>query len=58
MRVGEVFRLADELPPNVDRKAAKGLATELIMRRIAALLPLDQRGAYAAAEGVSTPPVR
>ena len=58
VRVGEAVRLADELPPNVDRKAAKGLATELIMRRIAALLPPDQRGAYAAAEGVSTPPVR
>ena len=31
--------LADELPPGTDRKAAKGLATDLIMRRIAELLP-------------------
>lgn len=45
-RVGAPFRLADELPPGTDRKAAKGLATDLIMRRIAALLPPYQRGRY------------
>jgi 1-acyl-sn-glycerol-3-phosphate acyltransferase len=47
VRIGTPFRLADELPAGVDRKTAKGLATELIMRRIAALLPPRQRGAYA-----------
>ena len=47
-RVGAPFRLADELPAGTDRKAAKGLATDLIMRRIAALLPPSQRGRYGA----------
>ena len=47
VNVGRPFRLDDELPPGTDRKAAKGLATELIMRRIAALLPPAQRGIYA-----------
>jgi hypothetical protein len=47
LRIGSPFRLADELPAGVDRKTAKGLATDLIMRRIAALLPPRQRGAYA-----------
>ncbi len=46
LRVGSPFRLADELPQGTDRKAAKGLATDLIMRRIAALLPPSQRGRY------------
>jgi 1-acyl-sn-glycerol-3-phosphate acyltransferase len=46
VRVGAPFRLGDELPPGTDRKAAKGLATDLIMRRIAALLPPAQRGRY------------
>ena len=41
------FRLADELPPGIDRRAAKTAATDLIMRRIAALLPERQRGRYA-----------
>ncbi len=45
-RVGRPFRLADELPPGTDRRTAKGLATELIMRRIAELLPPRQRGVY------------
>jgi 1-acyl-sn-glycerol-3-phosphate acyltransferase len=58
VRVGPAFRLADALPPDTDRKAAKGLATELIMRRIAEQLPPEQRGAYGSAEGVSTLPVR
>lgn len=48
VRVGAPFRLADELPPGTDRKAAKGLATEIIMRRIAELLPPSQRGRYGA----------
>ena len=46
VRIGTPFRLEDILPAEMDRKAAKGLATELIMRRIAALLPPAQRGAY------------
>lgn len=47
MRVGRPFRLADELPPDLDRKAAKPAATDIIMRRIAELLPERQRGPYA-----------
>jgi 1-acyl-sn-glycerol-3-phosphate acyltransferase len=46
MRVGEPFRLADVLPPGLDRRAAKTAATELIMERIAALLPPRQQGVY------------
>jgi len=58
VRVGRPFRLADELPAGTDRKAAKCLATELIMRRIAALLPPAQRGRYAdPPKGDSTDPV-
>lgn len=51
VRVGRPFRAADELPPGTDRKSAKGLATTLIMRRIAALLPPGQRGIYGDARG-------
>jgi 1-acyl-sn-glycerol-3-phosphate acyltransferase len=46
MRIGEPFRVGDLLPPEIDRKAAKGLATTLIMRRIAALLDPRHRGRY------------
>jgi 1-acyl-sn-glycerol-3-phosphate acyltransferase len=46
MRIGEPFRLSDLLPPEIDRKSAKGLATMLIMRRIAAVLDPRHRGAY------------
>jgi 1-acyl-sn-glycerol-3-phosphate acyltransferase len=46
MRIGEPFRVGDLLPPDLDRKAAKGLATTLIMRRIAALLDPRHRGSY------------
>ena len=46
MRVGKTFRLADELPDGLDRKRAKTLATDLIMRRIAAELPPRHRGPY------------
>ncbi|MGZ8515401.1 MAG: lysophospholipid acyltransferase family protein [Candidatus Limnocylindrales bacterium] len=46
VRVGRPFRPADELPPGMDRKAAKGLVTRMIMGRIAALLPGRQRGVY------------
>jgi 1-acyl-sn-glycerol-3-phosphate acyltransferase len=48
VRVGSPFRLADVLPPDLDRRAAKTAATDLIMRRIAELLPERQRGPYGA----------
>ena len=51
MRVGEPFMLSDVLPPEINRKAAKSLATTLIMRRIAALLDPRHRGPYAPDEG-------
>jgi hypothetical protein len=47
VRVGPPFRLADELPTGLDRKAATPLATRVIMGRIADLLPPAQRGRYA-----------
>lgn len=51
LRVGEPFRVADVLGSAArDRRTAKGLATEVIMRRIAALLPPSYRGAYLEAE--------
>jgi 1-acyl-sn-glycerol-3-phosphate acyltransferase len=46
VRAGEPFRLADELPDGLDRRAAVPVATDLIMRRIAELLPPGQRGVY------------
>ena len=46
VRVGEPFLLADLLPAGLDRRAAKGAATELILERIAALLPARQKGIY------------
>jgi 1-acyl-sn-glycerol-3-phosphate acyltransferase len=59
IRVGKPFRIADEIPPGTDRRTAKGLATTLIMERIAELLPAAQRGAYAhPAEGSGAGPVR
>jgi 1-acyl-sn-glycerol-3-phosphate acyltransferase len=52
VRIGKVFRPADELPPGTNKAAAKRLTTSLIMRRIAVLLPPRQRGAYGdASEG-------
>ena len=51
MRVGEPFKISDVLPPEINRKAAKSLATTLIMRRIAALLDSRHRGPYAPDEG-------
>lgn len=53
--IGSPFRLADELPAGLDRKTAKGLATDLIMRRIAGLLPPRQRGAYGDAPSGAAP---
>jgi 1-acyl-sn-glycerol-3-phosphate acyltransferase len=56
VRIGRPFSLADELPPGMDRRTAKGLATGIIMRRIAELLPPGQRGVYAAASDAAQPP--
>jgi 1-acyl-sn-glycerol-3-phosphate acyltransferase len=46
VRIGRSFLLADELPPDLDRRAAKSAGTEVVMRRIADLLPPEQRGRY------------
>jgi 1-acyl-sn-glycerol-3-phosphate acyltransferase len=46
MRIGRAFRLADELPEGLDRKRAKAAATDLIMRKIAALIDPRHRGVY------------
>jgi 1-acyl-sn-glycerol-3-phosphate acyltransferase len=46
MRIGEPFRVADELPAGLDRKSQKSAATDLIMRRIAVLLDDRHRGPY------------
>jgi 1-acyl-sn-glycerol-3-phosphate acyltransferase len=55
VRVGRPFRLAEVLPADLDRKAAKGVATDAIMRRIAELLPPGQRGAYEGRNGDPVP---
>jgi 1-acyl-sn-glycerol-3-phosphate acyltransferase len=49
VRVGAPFRPADELPPGTARRDAKAQVTAMIMSRIAALLPVRQRGVYDAA---------
>lgn len=54
VHVGSTFRPADELPPGTSRSAAKPLVTDLIMRRIAALLPPRQQGIYAPVQEPST----
>jgi 1-acyl-sn-glycerol-3-phosphate acyltransferase len=46
MQVGRPFRVTDELPADLDRRAARAAATDLIMRRIAAELPPRHRGVY------------
>jgi hypothetical protein len=51
VRYGRPFRVAEEqpfAPAGMDRRAAKEAATELIMARIAELLPERQRGVYGA----------
>ena len=58
VRIGRPFRPADELPPGTDRSTAKRLTTQLIMSRIADLLPPRQRGVYGAAGGSAGDPVR
>jgi 1-acyl-sn-glycerol-3-phosphate acyltransferase len=50
VRVGSPFRLADALPRDIDRRTAKSAATDLIMRRIAELLPERLRGRYGTAQ--------
>jgi 1-acyl-sn-glycerol-3-phosphate acyltransferase len=45
VRVGEPYRLKDVVPAG-EGKAAKSVATAVLMRRIADLLPVSQRGAY------------
>jgi 1-acyl-sn-glycerol-3-phosphate acyltransferase len=47
VRVGSPFRVSELLPPDIDRKTAKSAATDVIMGRIADLLPPAQRGHYA-----------
>lgn len=47
VRVGEPFRVADLVPADADRRAAKTLATTAIMGRIAELLEPRHRGVYA-----------
>lgn len=56
VRVGSPFLPADLLPQGTDRRAAKTLATNLIMERIAALLPPSQRGVYGRAATIAKPP--
>jgi hypothetical protein len=56
MRIGRPFRVADELPEGIDRKSAKRLATDLIMRRIAAVLPSRHRGPYGDADAAQGGP--
>jgi 1-acyl-sn-glycerol-3-phosphate acyltransferase len=55
MRIGEPFRVSELLPPGTDRKTQKSLATDLIMRRIAALLDPRHRGPYADVPEPTTP---
>ena len=57
VRVGSAFRPIDQLPAGIDRRAAKGLVTTMIMERIAALLPVRQRGVYAAPKGPEPDPM-
>jgi 1-acyl-sn-glycerol-3-phosphate acyltransferase len=58
VRVGSPFRPADLLPPDTDRRTAKGLITTMIMERIAALLPPSQRGVYGETKAPTAVPAR
>jgi 1-acyl-sn-glycerol-3-phosphate acyltransferase len=58
VRVGRPFRPADELPVGASRSDLKHRTTELIMRRIADLLPARQRGVYGEPGGAVRDPVR
>ena len=55
VRVGRPFRPSELLPPDTDRRTAKGLVTKMIMERIAALLPPSQRGVYGHMTPAGTP---
>jgi 1-acyl-sn-glycerol-3-phosphate acyltransferase len=46
LRVGQAFTLPAEMLEGPDRRAAKAAATDLIMHRIAELLPQRHRGVY------------
>jgi 1-acyl-sn-glycerol-3-phosphate acyltransferase len=46
-RIGEPFTLGDLIPPDTGKRAVKTVATTILMRRIAGLLPPEQRGVYA-----------
>jgi 1-acyl-sn-glycerol-3-phosphate acyltransferase len=56
VRIGEPFNVAELVPPGTERRAAKAVATAEIMARIAALLDLRHRGAYAAVTSTDTTP--
>lgn len=58
VRVGPPFRPTDELPPGTSRAESKHRTTDLIMRRIAELLPARQRGVYGSSGGAAREPVR
>ena len=51
VRIGEPFQVADLIPPGTERRAAKTVATNEIMHRIAALLDERHRGVYAGDPG-------
>ncbi len=57
VRIGEPFMLGDLVPPETDRRAAKQVASTILMQRIAGLLPPGQRGAYAETAPEAIPPV-
>jgi 1-acyl-sn-glycerol-3-phosphate acyltransferase len=56
VRIGTPFRVADVVPADTDRRAAKGLATTAIMGRIAELLDPRHRGVYADVVRADRPP--
>ena len=55
VRVGAPFQVADLIPPGTERRAAKTVATNEIMHRIAALLDERHRGVYADEPGPDAP---
>ena len=58
VRIGHPFHPADEVPPGTDRRVAKRLVTGMIMSRIAALLPVSQRGVYGTPRRAEADPMR
>lgn len=55
-RIGEPFVLGDLIPPGTDKRAVKAVATTILMRRIADLLPPELRGFYADPPPDASPP--